>query len=102
MEYGEAQKWEESCYSSLLGSAMQARFAHYLHSQHIALLFFGQVFGAISRPVFQVLAPMFSERWFDLRSRTTATMAIAIAGPVGSALSQFLSPLVSTVRQSVS
>ncbi|KAI6157770.1 major facilitator superfamily domain-containing protein [Pisolithus tinctorius] len=65
------------------------------------LLFFGQFFGAISQPVFQVLAPMFSERWFDLRGRTTATMAIAIANPIGSALGQLLSPLMSTPRRSI-
>ncbi|KAI6037954.1 major facilitator superfamily domain-containing protein [Pisolithus marmoratus] len=65
------------------------------------LLSFGQVFGTISRPVFQVLGPMFSERWFDLRSRTTATTVIAIAGSIGSALAQVLSPLMGTVRQSI-
>lgn len=65
------------------------------------LLFFGQLFGAISQPVFQVLAPMFSERWFDLKGRTTATMAIVIANPIGSALGQLLSPLMSTPRQSI-
>lgn len=65
------------------------------------LLFFGQLFGAVSRPVFQVLGPSFSERWFDLRSRTTATMVIAIASIIGSALGQFLPPLMSTVRQSI-
>ncbi|KAI5990385.1 major facilitator superfamily domain-containing protein [Pisolithus albus] len=65
------------------------------------LLFFGQFFGAISKPVSQILGPMFSERWFDLRSRTTATMAIAISGSIGSALGQLLSPLMRTVRQSI-
>lgn len=65
------------------------------------LLFFGQLFGAISKPVFPILGPVFSERWFDLKSRTTATMAIAIAGPIGSALGQLLSPSMSTVRQSI-
>ncbi|KAI6134496.1 major facilitator superfamily domain-containing protein [Pisolithus thermaeus] len=65
------------------------------------LLFFGQLFSAISQPVFQVLAPMFSERWFDLRGRTTATMAVVIANPIGSALGQLLSPLMGTPRQSI-
>ncbi|KAI6002257.1 major facilitator superfamily domain-containing protein [Pisolithus orientalis] len=70
------------------------------HSAYV-LLFFGQLFGAISKPVFPILGPVFSERWFDLKSRTTATMAIAIAGPIGSALGQLLSPSMSTVRQSI-
>ncbi|KAI6160984.1 major facilitator superfamily domain-containing protein [Pisolithus thermaeus] len=65
------------------------------------LLFFGQFFGALSKPISQILGPMFSERWFDLRNRTTATMAIAISGSIGSALGQLLSPLMSTVRQSI-
>lgn len=63
-----------------------------------ALLIFGQVislpltpphspsfstpkmFSAFAQPIFQVLGPMYSERWFDLKGRTTATMMIAI-GP---------------------
>ncbi|KAI6037951.1 major facilitator superfamily domain-containing protein [Pisolithus marmoratus] len=65
------------------------------------LLFFGQLFGTLSQPVFQVLGPIYSERWFDLKSRTTATMAITIAGPIGSALAQILSPFMNTVRQSI-
>ncbi|KAF8844366.1 MFS general substrate transporter [Paxillus ammoniavirescens] len=66
-----------------------------------ALLIFGQVFSAISQPVFQVLGPKYSEKWFDLNGRTTATMTIAIANPIGSALGQLLSPLVGSPRQSV-
>ncbi|KAF9227412.1 MFS general substrate transporter [Gyrodon lividus] len=66
-----------------------------------ALLMFGQIFSAISQPVFQVLGPKYSEKWFDLKGRTTATMVIAIANPIGSALGQLLSPLAGTVRQSV-
>ncbi|KAG1732247.1 major facilitator superfamily domain-containing protein [Suillus paluster] len=66
-----------------------------------ALLFLGQFFSAISQPVFQVLGPKYSEMWFDLKGRTTATMIVAIANPVGSALGQLLSPLVGTPRQSV-
>ncbi|KAI6143445.1 hypothetical protein BKA82DRAFT_2443147 [Pisolithus tinctorius] len=56
------------------------------------LLFFGQLFGAISKPVFPILGPVFSERWFDLKSRTTATMAIAIAVRLGRHSANF-SPL---------
>jgi len=32
----------------------------------------------MSQPVFQVLGPQYSETWFDLKSRTTATMIIAV------------------------
>ncbi|KAG1732245.1 major facilitator superfamily domain-containing protein [Suillus paluster] len=66
-----------------------------------ALLFLGQFISAISQPVFQVLGPKYSEMWFDLKGRTTATMVIAIANPIGGALGQLLSPLVGTARHSV-
>jgi FLVCR family MFS transporter 7 len=83
-----------------------------------------QSFAAISQPVFQVLGPKYSETWFDLKGRTTATMLIVIgkpsftppplcstppqpshcfpANPIGGALGQVISPLVGTSRQSVS
>ncbi|KAF9241533.1 major facilitator superfamily domain-containing protein [Melanogaster broomeanus] len=51
-----------------------------------ALLILGQSISAISQPVFQILGPKYSEKWFDLKGRTTATMAIAIANPIGCAL----------------
>ncbi|KAG2145999.1 major facilitator superfamily domain-containing protein [Suillus bovinus] len=70
-------------------------------SSAYALLILGQFFSAISQPIFQVLGPKYSEMWFDLKGRTTATMVIAIANPVGGAIGQLLSPLVGTARQSV-
>lgn len=39
---------------------------------------FLQALSAISQPVYQILAPKYSERWFDLKGRTTATMIISI------------------------
>ncbi|KAJ8582275.1 MFS general substrate transporter [Rhizopogon salebrosus TDB-379] len=60
-----------------------------------------QSFAAISQPVFQVLGPKYSETWFDLKGRTTATMLIVIANPIGGALGQVISPLVGTSRQSI-
>ncbi|KAG2078964.1 MFS general substrate transporter [Suillus decipiens] len=66
-----------------------------------ALLILGQFLSAISQPIFQVLGPKYSEKWFDLKGRTTATMIIAIANPVGGAIGQLLSPLLGTARQSI-
>lgn len=66
-----------------------------------ALLILGQLFSAISQPAFQVLGPKYSEMWFDLKGRTTATMVIAVANPVGGAIGQLLSPLIGTARQSI-
>ncbi|KAJ7072374.1 major facilitator superfamily domain-containing protein [Mycena amicta] len=66
-----------------------------------ALLFIGQVFSAIAQPIFQVIGPKYSETWFNLRGRVTATMVVAIANPVGGALGQLLSPIVGTTRQSI-
>ncbi|KAF7330192.1 MFS general substrate transporter [Mycena venus] len=70
-------------------------------NQSYALVIFGQLFSAISQPVFLVLAPKYSETWFDLRGRTAATMAIAIANPVGGAIAQLVSSRFSSVRQSI-
>ncbi|KAG8686506.1 hypothetical protein FRC09_014086 [Ceratobasidium sp. 395] len=66
-----------------------------------ALLLIGQVFTGFAQPWFQILGPKYSEVWFDLRGRTTATMIIAIANPIGAALSQLIAPAFSTVRDSV-
>ncbi|KAJ7725873.1 major facilitator superfamily domain-containing protein [Mycena maculata] len=66
-----------------------------------ALLFIGQFFAAIAQPIFQVIGPKYSETWFDAKGRTTATMIVAIANPVGGALGQLLSPIVGDTRQSI-
>ncbi|PFH46175.1 hypothetical protein AMATHDRAFT_77780 [Amanita thiersii Skay4041] len=66
-----------------------------------ALLIIGQLFAAIAQPIYQVLGPKYSETWFDLRGRTTATMIIAISNPIGGALGQLVSPLVGDTRKSI-
>jgi len=66
-----------------------------------ALLMVGQIFGAIAQPIFQILGPKYSEVWFNLKERTTATMVMSIANPVGGAIAQILSPLFSTTRVSI-
>ncbi|KAF8630320.1 hypothetical protein AX15_002993 [Amanita polypyramis BW_CC] len=65
------------------------------------LLFIGQVFAAIAQPIYQVLGPKYSEMWFDLEGRTTATMIIAISNPIGSAIGQLISPLLGKTRRSI-
>ena len=37
-----------------------------------------QLFAAMAQPIFQVLGPKYSEKWFDLKGRTTATMIISV------------------------
>ncbi|KAJ7188327.1 major facilitator superfamily domain-containing protein [Mycena filopes] len=90
--------------ASLLLSAW-IRYAGTVHSlstkSSYALIFLGQFFAAMAQPVFQVLGPKYSETFFDLRGRTTATMILSIANPVGGALGQLLSPIVGTPRQSI-
>ncbi|THU99971.1 MFS general substrate transporter [Dendrothele bispora CBS 962.96] len=66
-----------------------------------ALVMLGQVFASLAQPIYQVLGPKYSESWFDLKGRTTATMILAIANPVGSALGQLISPLVDTTKDSI-
>ncbi|KAF9263409.1 MFS general substrate transporter [Marasmius fiardii PR-910] len=70
-------------------------------SSAYALFFIGQAFGSVSQTIYQVLAPIYSEKWFDLKSRTTATMICAIANPIGSALGQLISPLAGSTKQSI-
>jgi len=81
------------------------RYSGTVHSlssrEAYALLFIGQFFAAIAQPIFQVIGPKYSETWFDLRGRTTATMVVAIANPIGGALGQLLSPIVGDTRQSI-
>ncbi|KAF9447949.1 MFS general substrate transporter [Macrolepiota fuliginosa MF-IS2] len=66
-----------------------------------ALLILGQMFGAVGQAIYQVLGPKYSETWFNLKGRTTATMIIAISNPVGGAVGQLISPLVGSTRQSI-
>ncbi|KNZ75045.1 Major facilitator superfamily domain-containing protein 7, partial [Termitomyces sp. J132] len=69
--------------------------AESLSTQHsYALVIIGQLFAAIAQPIYQVLGPKYSETWFDLKGRTTATMIVAIANPIGGAVGQLVSPLV--------
>ncbi|EIW81789.1 MFS general substrate transporter [Coniophora puteana RWD-64-598 SS2] len=65
------------------------------------LLFLGQLIAGVVQPIYQVIGPLYSERWFNLEGRTTATMLIGIANPVGGGLSQLLSPLVGTPKRSL-
>lgn len=41
----------------------------------------GQVGAGIAQPWFQIVGPKYSELWFGLKGRTTATAIIAIANP---------------------
>ncbi|KAL0577033.1 hypothetical protein V5O48_004967 [Marasmius crinis-equi] len=78
-----------------------------------ALFIVGQAITSISQTVYQVLAPVYSEKWFDVRSRTTATMICSIglspspsmvyarANPIGSGLGQLISPLAGETKQSI-
>ncbi|TBU57173.1 MFS general substrate transporter [Dichomitus squalens] len=66
-----------------------------------ALIMVGQLLAAVALPILQVVVPSYSERWFDFKGRTTATMIMGLANPVGSAIGQLVPPLVSTTRQSI-
>lgn len=66
-----------------------------------ALLMIGQFLASIAQPIFQIMGPIYSEAWFDLKGRTTATMIISIANPFGTALGQLLSPMVGDTRKSI-
>ncbi|KAH9837800.1 major facilitator superfamily domain-containing protein [Rhodofomes roseus] len=63
-----------------------------------ALILIGQILSGVVQPIFQVLIPGYSEKWFDLRQRTTATMLMSIANPIGVAIGQLISPLVGSPK----
>ncbi|KAG6831572.1 hypothetical protein H0H87_004791 [Tephrocybe sp. NHM501043] len=67
----------------------------------LILHFLAQFFAALAQPIYQVVGPKYSEIWFDLKGRTTATMIVAIANPIGGAVGQLVSPLVGNTRQSI-
>ncbi|KAG6902749.1 hypothetical protein C0995_011897 [Termitomyces sp. Mi166 len=69
------------------------------HSYVLVIL--GQLFAAIAQPIYQVVGPKYSETWFNLKGRTTATMIVAISNPIGGAVGQLISPLVGDTRQSI-
>ncbi|THH29307.1 hypothetical protein EUX98_g4887 [Antrodiella citrinella] len=66
-----------------------------------ALIMVGQIFGAVAQPIFQILGPKYSQVWFNVKERTTATMILSIANPVGGAIAQILSPVFSNTRLSI-
>ncbi|GJE88916.1 MFS general substrate transporter [Phanerochaete sordida] len=66
-----------------------------------AIMLVGQIITGVVHPTFQVLAPAYSERWFDAKSRTTMTMFMSIANPVGGAIAQLISPHSSTPQFSL-
>ena len=63
--------------------------------------FIWKFFASLSQAVFQVLPTKYSELWFNIRGRTTATMVMAIMNPIGGALAQVIAPLTSGPRQAV-
>jgi len=66
-----------------------------------ALIMVAQILGGFAQPFFQVLPAKYSETWFDLKGRTTATMVMSVANPIGGAIGQILSPSVGSSRQSI-
>lgn len=47
-------------------------------SSSYAFVVVGQILGGMSVPIFQIIVPSYSEKWFDLKGRTTATMIMGI------------------------
>ncbi|KIP11082.1 hypothetical protein PHLGIDRAFT_64606 [Phlebiopsis gigantea 11061_1 CR5-6] len=66
-----------------------------------ALIVIGQILAGAAAPLFQVLGPRYSENWFDLKGRTTATMIFSIASPVGGAIAGLVSPRGSSATASI-
>ncbi|KAI0726541.1 major facilitator superfamily domain-containing protein [Fomitopsis betulina] len=96
-----------TCYigGALLTTAAWIRYAGTASSLSVGgaytLILIAQLCSGLIVPIFQVLIPGYSEKWFDLRQRTTATMLMSVANPIGSALGQLISPLIGSPRQSL-
>ncbi|VDC06417.1 unnamed protein product [Peniophora sp. CBMAI 1063] len=65
------------------------------------LVIIGQFLGGFSQPFFQVISPKYSELWFDVKTRTTATMIIALANPIGGAIGHLIVPRFTDIRQGI-
>jgi len=65
-----------------------------------ALLILGQMVACISQAMFITLCSKYSELWFDLKGRTTATMIVSVCNPVGTAVGQIISPSVGAPNKS--
>lgn len=100
-------EFERQCYvgSAFLIISAWVRYAGTLKdistNTSLALLMLGQMLSGIAQPMFQVIGPFYSETWFDLKGRTTTTMITAVANPFGSGLSQIISPIPDTARNSI-
>ncbi|KZV63362.1 MFS general substrate transporter [Peniophora sp. CONT] len=66
-----------------------------------SLVLVGQFVGGFGQPFFQVISPKFSELWFDVKTRTTATMIIALANPIGGAIGHLIAPVYADTRQGI-
>ncbi|KAK7676965.1 hypothetical protein QCA50_020083 [Cerrena zonata] len=66
-----------------------------------ALIILGQIIGGAAQPFFLILGPKYSQTWFDLKGRMTATMVLSVANPVGGALAQLISPIPGNVKTSI-
>ncbi|VDC06415.1 unnamed protein product [Peniophora sp. CBMAI 1063] len=66
-----------------------------------ALVIIGQFIGGFGQPFFQVISPKYSELWFDVKSRTTATMIITLANPIGGAIGSLIAPKFTDVRHGI-
>ncbi|KAM0745648.1 MFS general substrate transporter [Meredithblackwellia eburnea MCA 4105] len=84
----------------LVGSWMRyAATASYFHdrpSGAYGLLFMGSVLVGIAQCWLQVVPPAYSELWFNLKGRTTCTMILSIANPVGGAIGDLVAPIIVT------
>ncbi|CAL1697928.1 unnamed protein product [Somion occarium] len=66
-----------------------------------ALIMIAQILGGAAQPFFLILGPKYSETWFDLKGRMTATMVLSVANPVGGALAQLISPIPGNTKTSI-
>lgn len=71
------------------------------HKNDYGIIVIGQLILGIAEPIFLIVGPKFSQAWFDFDGRTTVTMLVSVANPVGAGLGQILPSILGSTRHSV-
>lgn len=65
------------------------------------IMMFSQLFVALAQGCCQIITVRYSELWFDVRGRVTATMFTNIANPLGGAIASLVLPQLPTVNWAI-
>lgn len=66
-----------------------------------AILMLSQLVVGAANVLVEVMGPTYSQRWFSLKGRTTATMAVAVSNSVGTAIGAVIAPAAGSANRSI-